>query len=370
MASRFSMPSSNSYTYLAMDFGSHSIKCAVCSFNTAIQKVKVLDMFTIALWSGLYDSGHIGDEIALKNVVNRALTDKKVRIKDTVVSIESSEVIEREIVVPKVENEDMHELITYEMVQYLPIDISTYIFEFKIIEEFMEDGNQKCRVMVGAIPREITDQFYGFIHSCDLNPVALDIHTNSIEKIYEIGYKNKNIGKTVAMVDFGHKTINISIIEDGQFQFNRIIYLGGEGIDKILMAFYSLTEKEAELRKMDSIEKKLSPYSDQYKLVELDADENDKKAILDVITFMDECVEEIDHVLKFYNSRSADKNIHSLILYGGMARFSDLRTFIENKLDIKTEIADLSTTIDVSNKVSENEHLYLYLNAIGAIIRK
>lgn len=317
---------------LSIDIGSSYIKFAVG--QKMGRRLKVDKTFKARLPAGVYENGHMHNIQEMKSIIQGALNANSVKLKDVICTLESTDAIKRELVVPAVAPEDLSEMVSYEIGQYLPIDINSYVLQYKIVREFEEENVKKYELLVAALPKEIVHNIYSMLIEMGLDPYALDIHSNAVDKIaaeYELFNEASIKENTVAFLDLGHESINVIIVEKGQYKFNRLIKNGTKDFEQLT----------TELKNIDEISQHL-----------------------DVV---DRWIEEIDKVFKYYTSRSVDNTIDKIFIYGGISVMEGLDTYIHERVNIPVE---LIKSIDNVEIVAGNEYtLAQSLNAISAIIR-
>lgn len=356
---------------LSIDLGSHSIKFAVGQISG--DRLKVSALFTEEIPEGVYNNGEIKDELALKSAIQSAIKNNHVRIKDAVVSVECTEIIKREMLIQQVPEEDRLDLIAYEVSQYLPIDVSSYVLQYKVLGEVVEGDTAKTKILLGAMPKEIVKAHFDLLVDCGLTPVFMDMHSNSLEKIVKLCHKSEVglVSATYAYIDFGNKIIDISIFEGHVYKFNRLLKLGSSEFDRILKEYLSIDSKEAENRK-----KKTSVVGLQKAFANLGETSNQSDSeselknlvVKETIQYLDDCIEEIDKVFKYYTSRSGDNKIDGVYIYGGGAQFTDLIELFNDRFEIPTKILSKIENVDFTMKMVPDK-LTGYVNALGALIR-
>ena len=319
---------------LSIDIGSSYIKFAVG--QKMGRRLKVDKTFKARLPAGVYENGHMHNIQEMKSIIQGALNANSVKLKDVICTLESTDAIKRELVVPAVAPEDLSEMVSYEIGQYLPIDINSYVLQYKIVREFEEENVKKYELLVAALPKEIVHNIYSMLIEMGLDPYALDIHSNAVDKIaaeYELFNEASIKENTVAFLDLGHENINVIIVEKGQYKFNRLIKNGTRDFEQLTTEF--------EFKTIDDISQHL-----------------------DVV---DRWIEEIDKVFKYYTSRSVDNTIDKIFIYGGISVVEGLDTYIHERVNIPVEVVKSIDNVEV---VSGNEYtLAQSLNAISAIIR-
>lgn len=349
---------------LSIDIGSHSVKVATGQRNG--DRIKITALAKQELPKGVFTNGVLSDPLALKTTIQAILKQNNIKQKDTVLTYESQDIIKREMIVPKVDPKDQFELITFEVGQYLPIDIEAYVLQYKVLEEFDEDNKPKLKILLGAIPKDIVKALYELVEDCGLNPLYMDMHSNSLEKFIEFGFDSLTMNKTIAMIDFGHQLIDISLFEKGVFKFNRLLRLGAGEFDRILVHNLDIDPAEAESRK-----KKTSILAIQKAKLEDITDESDVKStvIKETLSYINECADEIEKVFKYYTSRNTDNKIDQIYLFGGGAQFKEIAPFFNERFDINTEVISNFNMIDIATK-NPVEEIPVYVHAAGALVRK
>lgn len=356
---------------LSIDLGSHSIKFAVGQYSG--EKLKVTALFTEEIPEGVYSNGEIKDELALKAAIQSAVKNNHVKVKDVVVSVECTEIIKREMLIQQVPDEDRLDLIAYEVSQYLPIDVSSYVLQYKDLGEVVEGDMKKSKILLGAMPKDIVKAHYDLLMDCGLTPVFMDMHSNSLDKLVRLCHKSERgySDATNAYIDFGNKIIDISIFENYNYKFNRLLKLGSSEFDRILKEYLSIDAKEAENRKkktsvvgLQKAHANLSSSSDQ-----ADADSELKNLVVrETIQYLEDLIEEIDKVFKYYTSRSADNKIDTVYIYGGGSQFLDLAELFTERLELPTKVFSKIENVDFNMKIVPDK-MTGYVNALGALIR-
>ncbi len=351
---------------LAMDFGSHSLKIVICQKNN--QKLKVIQMYSVDFDSDVYENGYIKEFDKIKTLITENLKKNKIKIKQVVVSVESTDIIKREIVIPHVAPEDQMDLINYEVNQYLPIDLETYIIQYEILREFEEDERQFLEVKLGAMPKDMAQKHYDLLIQCGLSPQVLDIHSHTIESFVKWNFEGLDIleQKTIAFIDFGYSMISINLIEKGSFVFNRIISINGHEIMRVVSEQLELTQSEVEsrLEKINIVDLQIE------RRRRLNGDGSievytPKELLVDQFgAYMDEWLDELSKVFKYYTSRSIDNVIDCVYIYGGNANLEGLTEYMKQRFELDIRVLRPLNKIEFSPKVTDYR-FQKYVHAFG-----
>lgn len=343
---------------LSIDIGTKNIKL-VTGFEKK-NMVNIENMIISPLPPNSFEDGEILSIEELKKTIKKALEENKVRAKKCIITLQSTSVITREIVLPSTKQEDLKAMVKMEIEEYLPIAINEHIVEYKILEEFEENDVKKLRILVAVLAKKFVEAYLKLIKDMKMTPVALDIQANSISKLFDsslyINDEKYSLDETVAVIDLGNSYINVKIIEKGTLCFNRIIPQGGKDIDMAIANSYNLSIDEAEKRKIEAV--KLS-------------DDIDGDIILNelVKADIDSWILEIQRIFRYYTSRSGTNRIDKVYLYGGNSNIKDIYLYMSKNLNIPTCKIESISNVKI-DKNSQITNLDKHLNSIAAIIRR
>lgn len=191
---------------------------------------------SINLKHGIVGNGKILNEKVLLGVISDVLKDNNIKGKNVVVNIQSTSVIIRNIILPKVKKYELDKLIEFQKQEYFPIDISEYKLDYSITNIIKQEKEEKYNIMLVAIPNTIINSYVKLFNNLDIIGTNFDISENSIArafKKYIIDNENLN-NETIVVVDIEHCITNIIIISENQILFNRTIPYGVEEFNNII----------------------------------------------------------------------------------------------------------------------------------------
>ena len=326
---------------LAIDLGSNSIKFVEGKIFRGV--ININKLINIKIREGIIADGNIINKMELEVILRNTIIDNDIKAKDVIITTNSSSIINRDILIPVVREEELDTVIKYEVQQYLPINLDDYVVQFLILDKVKEKEVEKLKVNVTVFPKRIALNYYNLINSLELNPYALDVNYNSILKFsnYMDNIKVNLEKSTVAFVDMGATTINVSISKDSKLDFTRLIKIGADNID------YALSQNS---------------------LTSIKSTEDIKKEDFDnsfIREILDELVVELERIFQFYKNKSQN-NINKIYIYGGVSCIDELDKYLEERFSI--EVNKLVEFKNIKMK-KDNEDISIYLNAIGSIIR-
>lgn len=340
---------------VAFEIGSKHIKIVEGKYSK--DKLSIYKMGQVETPMASIEDGAIIDERALVNTLQVAINQFGIKSKDAVVTSNSSSIIDREIIIPAVDESEMESVIKYEIQQYLPINLDEYIVEYVVIDKLVDSEGPKLKVNVISYPKDIVNGYYKLIKSLGLNPYVLDVTYNSLKKIVNHTGMIKNGGQTgtVAFVDMGATSINVTIFKRGQLDFTRIIKSGGETIDQALSSRLDMSIKSTESMKMD-----------KGNLLDIQDDDEVNVIIKETV---DEMIGELEQILQFASNKNGE-NVDEVVIYGGASKLRGLDVYMQRKLLKSIKRVFTLERIDMSTSAMPKEPIGEYLNAIGAVIRQ
>ena len=326
---------------LSIDFDTRSVKIVEASFKK--DRLNIYDTFTIDLPEGTYEDGYIIDPGLLRDTLDSFLRLNEVKREDASVVLNSTDILTREIVLPNVTDEEVDGILKYQINDYIPIDVDEYVVQYLDQGVFMEEGNEKRKLFISAMPKEIVVSFLDLLADLDFKPKVLDFKSNAIRKL--VDYNIDSIGKeTVAVVDIGYTNTSLSILKEGYIEVSRTLILG---IREVLDRGELNSSEEERMEELLSLEE-----SDIVK-------EGLENSLED---FLRSLFEQLDMVFRYYNSAEVNNSIDLIFVQGDIVKLKKVEEMFEEYLSIET------TSIDSLDEEMEEE-LYLYGTAIGAILR-
>jgi len=251
-------------------------------------------------------------------------------------------------------------MINFEISQYLPVDLSQYIIEYKYLEEFEEGGIRKSKVLVVAVQKTIVDGYFALTESLGFNPVSMDVCSNSIAKLLHkptvLNEEPYSSLDTVAAIDIGHRSLNISIVNDGKLALSRMITQGSYMIDQRIAENFDIELAEAEEIKQEAVN--LSQDAEVTPALEM---------LLESIHLtINDWIRDIDRVIKFYESRSGGKKVKQVLLYGGGSNMKGIGEYFSKELHLPVSTIEMLNHLKWDKKLN-GICIKHYMNAIGAI---
>lgn len=339
---------------VSFDFGSESIK--VVEGRYIREQLQVTNCFSVTTPQGAIEDGRIVNVSLLVTALSKALSDHGVKAKDAIGCLNSTQIINRELLIPVVAPDEMETVVRYEIQQFLPINLSDYLIQYVILGEVEVMGEKRLKLNVITFPEKMARSYYDLLKELGFKPYALDVSYNAISKLATYSDLLEQVTTaegTVAFVDMGAQSIDLNIFTDENIQFTRLIKSGGAIIDEKLNQLPDMSIKSAVSLKQEA------------DLREIGSSHLVQRAI---ILSIDEMLYELERVLQFYRNKAVGNTIDHVYLLGGLSHLKGLETYMENRLNTPvSKLKDISLT-DV-NQALTPDVLGDYANALGAMIR-
>ena len=339
---------------VSIDIGSYETK--VVEGRMSNKGVAIEKQFSFLTPEGSYENGYIIDKELLYYLLNQELKKNKVSSDMAYITIKSTSIIVREILLPKVSSNEVEGILKYQIGEYLPMNPEEYVIQYQIIGNEEEGEIEKLNVLIIAIPREIVESHFSLIKQLDMKPCVMDFQSNSISKILVYNelingtYKTRDL--TFAAIDIGYNCTNVTIEKNGSIQVSRVIEFGGDDIDKKVFSILNFSKEELKVQKKE------------IDISRFDEDYSEKNRLSNVVkTSIEEVMRMVDKVFRYYTSRDVSNKIHMILLYGGISNINGIENLFSNYFNIPT------VKIETLNKVSIQRDLNKYINCVSSLIR-
>ncbi|WP_346893773.1 pilus assembly protein PilM [Clostridium sp. UBA871] len=342
---------------VSLDIGSSDIK--IVEGQVKGGKLKIYNMRKIKSPEDIIQDGELFNEESILLKLKEEMKTSRVRTKNIALVSSSSTIISREIIVPYVENnEELKTLVNYEIEQFLAINLNNYVIQFMRLEEVIVDEVRKEKIFTIIYPKNLIESYRNLAEKLLLNPYALDISNNSIRKlssiadIYNVDLINKE--ESILYLDLGYKSVDLSIVNNNNLEFIRVMPIGGIEIDRFIADLNGISMEEAEEIKKAQVE--VGKHRKENQL-------NDG-----VVEVIEGWLEDLNRIIQFYTNKSNGKKINHIYLYGGTSKLRGIDEYIALKTGIDTTKIITANNIEFSKNVNTTT-IEEYVNALGALVR-
>lgn len=369
---------------LGVDIGSQTIKVAEIKMQgrkpviTAVGMAKTPDGAVDHV--GLHDSESVG--AVLKDLTASC----GATVGDVVVSMTGQgSVLVRNLEVPTMSDSELKQHMEWEITRNIPFAESTVVSDYKAFPPSSADA-QNMDVVMAIATQSSVDTALGVLKRAGKKPAALDVEPLALARSVSISYEQELVGKTVCLVDIGHKTSAINIYRDGQLLMPRQVPVGGEMMTRAIADGLGVQFDQAEAMKLASAElpesgmapaignpfdssatvQTYNPFAADEPVAPAEPAPAAEPAAAPQSTGMsdegtriynamagalDEFVSEVRRSIDYFRSKGGE--VDMILLCGGGSQMKGMDKFLGSALGVSTELYNPSRNIDVSAKSAD-----------------
>jgi type IV pilus assembly protein PilM len=241
-------------------------------------------------------------------------------------------------------------VIRWEAEQHVPFDIKSVELDFQILNP--SDGGLRMEVLLVAAKRELVDNKVGLLIDAGLSPEVVDVDAFALHNAFEHNYPSAMQG-IVALVNIGHETTNVNILEDGVPILTRDIPFGSRRLRESLQRERGLTAEQAE----DVVQ--------------------GREGLADLEGFVDSSADEvavgIERASAFLMTRQSGEGLGQIYLSGGGSRIPGMVGSLGRRMNVETHLVNpferLPVRPDAGMGVNLDEAAPMLLLSLGLALR-
>ncbi|MEN6372065.1 MAG: type IV pilus assembly protein PilM [Armatimonadota bacterium] len=287
--------------------------------------------------------GVITNTLDVAQSIKALLRSANIRSTGAVAAITGSQVIVRQVQLPKMSEANLRKSIKFEAAKYVSASMDDSIVEFEILGDV--EGTDQMNVMLVAAPKDLVESRITVLEAAGLEPVAIDVEAFAIIRaLVESDTNNELATKTAALIDMGASHTDVNIVSSGTFALTRSIPIAGDSFTNAIKTLTGFSYDDAERLKFemamqDSIDK-------------LSAQEVESKCWRVVQPLLDELLREIRRSIHYYQSQfpegAEQASVSQIVLTGGTARMPGMAAYVSSKLNIPVEVSDAFSKASIS----------------------
>jgi type IV pilus assembly protein PilM len=314
-----------------LDIGSGLIKLVVVDHSRP--EPEIVHVATSPLVPDAIVDGEVMDPVLVAETIQSLVQSVGLKSKQVVAAVGGHDVIIKRIQMDRMSREDAREVIRWEAEQHVPFDMENVQLDFQILDP--EGSGAQMSVLLVAAKRELIDNRMNLLADAGLSPSVIDVDAFALYNAFERSYPDAVDG-LVALVNIGHETTNLNLLDDGVPVLVRDIPFGSRKLREALQRDRGLTAEQAE------------------DLVQGRRDEPAVRSLLD--EKVEELAVGIERAAAFIVAQSGG-SIARVFVCGGGARVPGLVNALGDRLGIRTEVANPLERITVRPEVAHSESL-------------
>ena len=337
-------------TTVGLDIGSGLIKLVAISHASG-GPVLTKVAFTSVVNDAIVE-GEIMDPAIVAEAIKGLMASSGIKTKKVVVAVGGRDVIIKKIAMDRMKEAEAREVIRWEAEQHVPFDMDNVELDFQILDP--ESEGLQMTVLLVAAKRELVEHKLALLNDVGLEASVIDVDAFALHNAFEVNYPEAMRG-VVGLVNIGHETTNINILDEGIPVLTRDIPIGTRRFKEDLQRERGLSADEADavLQGADSGSEALDP------LLESRGEE---------------LAVGIERAAAFLQSSSRSANgLGRIFTTGGGARIPRLNKVLSDRLRIPVQLANPIEKLQVADGVFDrfpvDEVAPLLMLPIGLALR-
>lgn len=316
---------------VGLDIGSHSIKIVWLRQEGKELKLKAWGVVPLSFKP---EASPDERKFQTAEVVKDLFSKKAIPLKNVATSVSGNAVIVRYVKLPKLSKQELGLTLSMEAEPFIPFDIKDVALGCHILEDVIEEGQKKMSVVLVAAKKDFIKDRMDTIIAAGLKPLVIDVDAFALETVME---KTAGAGSQGALLllNIGHRTTNLSIIEKGVTYVVRDIFVAGGTLDKAIQKILPVDPAKAEeLKKTRGI-----LLSTEEKEAAIQEDDKEALAVSKAVSAVArDLAGEISRSVDFYLSQGTERSIARIILSGGVANLKNLPQFLSSEFKVPVEV--------------------------------
>jgi type IV pilus assembly protein PilM len=226
---------------VGLDIGSGLIKLVAISHSSG-GPVLTKVAFTSVVNDAIVE-GEVMDPAIVAEAIKGLLASAGIKTNKVVTAVGGRDVIIKKIAMDRMKEAEAREVIRWEAEQHVPFDMDNVELDFQILDP--EGEGLQMTVPLVAAKRELVEHKVRLLADVGLEASVIDVDAFALHNAFEINYPEAMHG-VVGLVNIGHETTNINILDDGIPVLTRDIPVGTRRFKEDLQRERGLSAEQAD----------------------------------------------------------------------------------------------------------------------------
>jgi type IV pilus assembly protein PilM len=311
-----------------LDIGSGFVKLVVIDHSKP--EPEIVQIATSPLVPDAIVEGEVMDPVLVAETVRAVVDSSGLKKRQVIAAVGGHDVIIKKIQMDRMSPNDAREVIRWEAEQHVPFDMENVQLDFQILDP--AGSAPQMGVLLVAAKRELIENRMALLSDAGLDPVVIDVDAFALHNAFERNYPEPFEG-LVALVNVGHETTNVNLLEGGQPSLVRDLPFGSRRLRETLQRERGLTADRAE------------------GVLQGREDGVDLRSLVE--ERIDELSVGIERAVAFIVAQSGGEGLARVFVSGGGARIPGLAESLSRRLGVRTEQANPLQRVAVRPEVME-----------------
>jgi type IV pilus assembly protein PilM len=313
---------------IGLDIGTNAVRAAEIRHGAT---PTVTRLGQVALANGAVVEGEVIEPGDVASALRSLWKDAQFEGKSVRVGVAPSRAIVRTIEMPDIPDNELRQVIGYELSDHVPLEPSETTFGILPLDRIETSSGIRRRVLLAAAPLSAVNPMVETIKQAGLKVEAVDVGPLALSRAFRSAAMMRADGTSAPSVDaiisIGGETLLATIAEGGNMLFNRkAVSQAGSALTSRIQEQMSITAELAEITKRRIIT------NDSRHLV----------ASVNTMTLsvMDEIADEIQESIEYYVSQLNSRPVDRILLTGGGSLLPGLDRTIATRTGYPTFFGD------------------------------
>lgn len=327
----------------------------VTELDYKVKTPKVYQAFQVSTPDEVLVDGSVAVVPQFIGTLKAELEKRNIKTKKVLFVMNSARIANREVTIPAVKDNKIHELLISNSAEFFPVDLQQYQLVHKVIER--NKTEKKIKLSILAVPNEIITSYHSLANALGLELAALDYLGNSVSQ----GMLQMIPDTVKVSIKVDELTSFLTIMNGDRVELQRNISYGiKEAVDtvvdsKIFGEHLSYEEGMNVMRRKTCMFRHLN--DDKFMDTETDTEIDAVKLQVlreDVTENIRALVGNISRILDYYMSRNQEVAITQIWLIGPGADCSGLSKLLTNELNVKVKPIQKLDDVNFSKNIDFN----------------
>lgn len=332
-----------------LDIGSGFVKLVVVDHSKG--DPEITKIATSPLVPDAIVEGEVMDPVLVADTIRSVIDAAGLGTKEVVAAVGGHDVIIKKIQMDRMADSEARELIRWEAHQHVPFDMESVQLDFQILDP--DGSSPQMSVLLVAAKRELIENRMTLLSDAGLTPTVIDVDAFALHNAFEQSHPESMAG-LVALVNIGHETANVNILEEGVPIVVRDIPFGSRRIREALQRERGLTAEQAEA------------------VIQGREEAADLESF--VVERVDELAVGIERAIAFITAQSGGEGVTQVFLSGGGARVPGVVGALGDRLGVATHMANplerVAVSPEVTREVAVDELAPMLMLPVGLAMRR
>lgn len=297
-----------------------------------------------------FEDGQIRDIQRIAGEIRSQLASAGISNKNAIFVMNSTKIVNREVVIPAVAEKKVPALIQSNAMEYFPVNnIEDYVIANTVLETFTdENGTKQMRVMAVAAPENMVRGYYDLAQAAGLKVVDLDYIGNAMLQLIKTQTTEQS---TTMVIQLGSESTVLNVVHGDKLLLQRTVPYGTNPVVNVVMQEKGCDATTA----MTMLQNE--------RIVTVDFDDNEATGAFRYL------INNIGRVMDFYASKNPDNPIDDVFLTGDGALIRGIDGLFKIQLNVSTRIMDSLYNVKFDPSIDLRVYSPVYLIApIGGAI--